>query len=184
MSGDADHLTLDVAVLAQSLEEQEFFIQLVQRKIPYRMSYMLRQDYKWQLNQHSRQQLQAIKPVSLFCAAKLVIVISYELSSLSVERHTKLLFYFGQEPANVYFANFQQQFRSLLERTREVADSDPSVHPISPRAKKEAAGADLVRSSMHSVRATSLQFGPVTDTAGATRAKSSTSTSSLISNDF
>jgi hypothetical protein len=83
---------------------------------PYRMSYMLRQDYRWQLNQQSRKQLQAIKPMPLFCAANLVIVISYELSSLAVDRHTKPLFYLKQIARKCIFLKFPAAI-SIAPRT-------------------------------------------------------------------
>ncbi len=91
MARDAVHLALNAAVLAQDLEEQGFSIQLVHSKAPDRMSYLLRPDYGRQLNQQSRQQLQAIKTVTLSNAVNLIIVVGDGLSSLAVERHAKPL---------------------------------------------------------------------------------------------
>ncbi|MDV6345280.1 ethanolamine ammonia-lyase subunit EutC [Nitrosomonas sp. Is37] len=91
MARDAVHLALNVAALAQDLEEQGFSIQLVHSKAPDRTSYLLRPDYGRQLDQQSRRQLQAIKLATAFDSVNLVIVVGDGLSSLAVERHAKPL---------------------------------------------------------------------------------------------
>lgn len=91
MARDAVHLALNETALAQELEEQGFSTQLVHSKAFDRMSYLLRPDYGRQLNEQSRRQLQAIKPVIPSGAVNLVIVVGDGLSSLAIERHAKPL---------------------------------------------------------------------------------------------